>query len=207
MNKGQLRSAVKERLRLPAVGDPLLTDAVIDNCVVMALTDISEMDGASWPWLLTSAAVTFTNGVAAIPAAVVKLRELTIGTVPARAEHVTFTEYLDSAGLCVWTEYGASLLLGKTTPASIVSTLYYSRAEPAMATDADSPLLPATYHNVLVARASYHANVRRRFNEDMATDAGEYEVGVKRMITAAQARTGPRRIRHRDCSRAAFASW
>lgn len=198
MNLGQLRAAVKLRLRLPVAGDPFLPDATIDACIAAALRDLStEHD---WPWMNSSATVTFstTTGKAGLPAGFIKARELLVGdTSPRRARRVGLAEFLDNRDGFVWTEQvGANQVALSPVPLTVpTATLYFVVAEPALSVDADAPLAPAVYHTILVARASYHGNVRRRNDPDAAVDSNEWTEGIKMMKKASSAHTGPRQIR------------
>ena len=198
MNRSQLRAAVKSRLGLPSTGDALLDDTSLNSIIDNALTDLSNE--YQWPWLLTSAALTFTNGVAPFPTspAVSHLREVTI--VGRRARHASslaeFLDILADGSRCVWYEIGATINLAPipaTAPSA--ATLYYLQNEPALSADSSSPLAPAEYHTVVVARASYLANVRRNRMEDSQRDLGEYVEGVKKMRDAYPMRSGPRSVR------------
>lgn len=196
MNRGDLRTSLTSRLGIPATGDGLLTTTALNECIDLALRDIS--DAGSWPWLLSSASVTFTAGVAAFPTGVQQPRELTVGGVRAKKAS-SLPEFLDrlaDGALCVWFPVGTNVKLAPV-PATAPTTaaLYFQLSEPALAADGDSPLLPALHHNVLLARAAYHANMRRQKFDGADRAADEYETGLRRMLDAQRATTGPRRIR------------
>jgi len=197
VNRGELRTAVAARLAIAPTGDGLLTTTELDRCVNQALRDLSDVK--QWPWLLTSAALVFVDGVAAFPTdpAVVHLRELTINDRRAKKAS-SLGEFLDSltgAGRHVWFYEGTDIKLApvpSTAPTS--ATLYYLQAEPELTEDGVSPLAPSQYHNVVVARAAYHAEVRRSKWESAAQHNGEYEAGLRRMGSA-RLTTGPRAVR------------
>lgn len=198
MNLGQLRAAVKLRLKLPVAGDAYLTDAVVNTCINTALIDMST--ATDWPWNNTSATATFSTstGLATIPADCIKVRELVVNGRPAK--HVGFAEFLDAAvvgsGRFVWNEdQGASIGLAPIPTVAPTAKLYYLRSEPALVADGDLPALPVAYHTVLVARAAYLANVARRFDGDATLDLAEFTDGLKKMKQAAVRRTGTRQIR------------
>lgn len=195
MNRGAIRGELQSRLRLPAQGDPLLTDDVLNGCVRLALNDISAAH--DWPWLLTSGTVTFSTstGKAAYPADCVRIRELIVNN--RRALRCGLAEWIDAQtlGSYVWTEIGGQLALTPIPTVAPTATLYYCRQEPVLTADTASPLLPEANVASLIARASYHANMRRRVSEDAAADDNEYQAGVKQMRTAMWAKTGPRQVR------------
>lgn len=199
MNLAALRAAVKLRLRLPANGDPYLSDANINACINAALRDIGEE--ADWPWLLATAAVTFTNGLAPWPADAARLLELRVGVSPswARAQRVGLAEFLDrsSGGGYVWTSEGggSQMALSPVPTTSPTATVFYARVEPDLVSDTASPLIPPVHQQALIARASYHCNVARRNTEDAALDAAESTEAIKKMRRDPQFSSGPRRIR------------
>jgi hypothetical protein len=101
----------------------------------------------------------------------------------------------------VWFEIGQTVVLApvpSTAPTS--ATLYYVRSEQVFSADGQSPLLPEQFSNTLIARASYHANTRRKNYESAAQDQGEYQEGLKRMRAAYPTRSGPRTIRQAGVS-------
>ena len=208
MNRGEFKTALTARLGIPPTGDGLITSAALVECLDLALTDLSY--AKQWPWLLTSASLTFTAGVAPFPTspAVADVRELSIDGRRAKKAG-SLPEFLDALGegnRCVWFVEGTNVKLAPVpTIAPTTATLYYSRAEPALAADAQSPLVPPVHHNVVLARAAYHANVRRTRWETAAQDNGEYEAGLKRMGDAARSIGGQRSVRHVGVSR--WAVW
>lgn len=198
MNRSQFRAALTKRLGIPPTGDGLLDDNALNECVQLALTDISEEQ--QWPWLLTSASLTFTAGVAPMPTSpqVAHIREVTVnGRRAKRATSLAeFLDVLADGNKCVWFDVGSNIQLAPV-PATAPSTssIYYTRNEPTLASDAATPLLPEQYHNVVVARAAYHANTRRSMYERSAQDLGEYRESIKKMADASPMRTGPRAVR------------
>lgn len=198
MNRKELREATSRRLGIPPTGDGLLTEPVLNECVNDALRDLSDVQ--IWPWLLTSASVTFTAGVAAQPTdpAVIQCQQLLIDGRRARKAS-SLAELLDSTvdgSRCVWFPVGTNVQLAPVpATAPTTSVLYYTQAEPPLDADSQSPLTPAQYHNYVIARAAYRAEVRRTRWEAAAQHNGEYEAGLKRMKDAARSTTGPRTIR------------
>lgn len=198
MNRKQLRDALTARLGIPPSGDGLLTETALVDCIQLALTDMSVEH--HWPWLLASSAVTFTAGAAPFPTspAVLNARELVVdGDRAQRAG--SLSEFLDAQTLgdpCLWFEQENEVVLAPTPVTQpTTATLYYTRTEPDLVSEAQSPLLPVQHHNVLLAGAAYHAEMRRSQMERAAQYLGEYQAGIKKMKGSYPSRTGPRTVR------------
>lgn len=195
MNKRELRAAVRLRNGIPEAGDPMAGHTDIDASVAAALLDLSAEK--RWPWLLTTAALTFstTTGLAPFPATYTQARQLIVGGLPAR--NVTLEEYLTQTTPFVWADTGANIGLYPIPTTVPTATLWYYQAEPALETETATPLLPAAFHQTLVARASYHLNMRRNGGDAkrMAADLAEYQSGLKNVMQTAQRATGSRHIR------------
>ena len=199
MNRAQLRSALVARLGIPSTGDGRITESVQTDCLNLALTDLGAGEH-QWPWLLTTGDLTFTAGVAPMPTdpPVVHCRELFVNGRRARKAS-SLAELLDvgvDGSRCLWFYQGTNVVLA---PAPSVQptdgVLYYLQPEPELVADAQSPLVPAQFHNIVVARACYHAAVMKREWESAAQYNGEYEQGLKHMAGSARFTTGPRQIR------------
>lgn len=204
MNRGQLRSALISRLGIPPVGDGLLDQSELNNIIGYALRDLSSEH--DWPWLLTSASLTFTSGVATSPSTLVKVRDLVVNG--RRAKYVPLTAFLDAsaAGVeCVWTDTGTSIRLTPAPSTAPTATLWYVQGEPALGVDTASPLVPDAHHQMVVARASYLANTRRNRMEEAQRDDNEYQMGLRKMRDASWSKTGPRTVR--PAGVALWASW
>lgn len=195
MDLAALRSALQLRLGLPSVGDGLLPAATQTAIINAALRDLCQE--RDWPWLVTSAALTFTSGDATVPSGFVRAREVTINSRPAK--YLPLTEFLAAQAdrsVYAWTDIGTTIRLTPTpATAPTLPVLYYVRAEPELTSDTDEPLLPEPYHDVLVARAAYRANVRRNRMDESVRDDNEYQLGVRKMKDAGWARAGQRSVR------------
>lgn len=205
MNRGQLRAALTSRLGIPPAGDGLLDPNTLNDLIGVALRDISvESD---WPWLLTSAPLTFNGDTATAPTDMVKARELKLNN--RRARYAPLSEFLDAQAqrvTYVWTTIGVDIVLSPTPGTTPTDPfLYYIQSEPEMSSDTASPLLPDTYHQVLLARSAYHANTRRNRFEEAMRDDNEYQLLVRKMKDSAWARSGPRTIR--AAGTANWATW
>lgn len=182
------------RMGIPPAGDPMLDEPILNGCIGQALRDISAV--SDWPWLITSASLTFTAGVAPVPATMVKVRELTISGT--RAKNVDLAEFLDiqAAGdQWVWAVIGSNIQLSPAPTTSPTNVLYFIRGEPALTADTQSPLLPEAHQPAVLSRASYHACVRKRMADAAQFHHGEYLEDLNRMRDATKTRTGPRQVR------------
>lgn len=195
MNKRELRQAVRLRNAIPDQGDGLAGHTDIDDCVSAAVRDITAEK--RWPWLLTTASLTFstTTGLttAGMPASWAHLHKLVVNGNP--ATWVPLDEFLNEQRRYVWTDIGNDLKLYPVPSTAPTATLYYWQDEPAFETDDGELLMPATYHQVIVARASYHLNVRRGDGKRVAYDDAEYSRGLKNMMASATRTIGPRTVR------------
>ena len=206
MNRGTLRAEVALRLRIPTTGDPLLDDVTLNDTIRAALIDVSAV--TDWPWLLTSSSLTFTAGLGPLPSNCVKVRELMVNSV--RAQAVGNAEYFDAIitpSYWVYTVLGSNIALTPvpTAPASPTNVLWYIQTEPALTTDVQSPLIPEAHQQTLLARACYHAEVRRGRAEAASFHNAEYERGLTMMKDAGWRKTGPRQIRQSNTTW--FARW
>lgn len=204
MNRGQLRTEVALRLRIPPSGDPLLDEPILNDMIRAALVDICSV--SDWPWLLTSAAVTFTAGVGPLPASCVKVRELILNS--RRGEYVDNAEFWDCQALLsrfAWTVLGPNIVLTPVPTVAPTTLLWFIQGEPALTADTQSPLIPEAHQQVVIARATYHAEVRRGRAEAAAFHEAEYERGLSRMADANKRRTGPRQIR--EARQRWYATW
>lgn len=211
MNRGELRSKLSLKLRIPPAGDPTLTETVLNDAIRLALRDISgEKD---WPWLTNTAVLTFTlastslgvpTAVAPAPTTMVKTRDLMVNSV--RARYVDLTEFLDTAGslsgLCVWTLATNGALPGTIVhlsprPAVAPSNniLIFIQGEPDLTADTQSPLIPEAWHGTVLARAAFHSEIMRGKADAAQIHNMEYEGDLRQMHNAVKRRTGPRQIR------------
>lgn len=195
MNKRELRQAVRLRNGIPDVGDGLAGHTDIDDCVALALIDVCAE--ARWPWLLTTASLTFstTTGqvTSGLPVSYPHIHKLEINNRV--AQYVPLDDFLTEQRRWVWTDLGNNIALFPVPSTVPTATLYYWQDEPALDQDTDSPILPATFHQILVARASYHLNLRRNRNAEVARDLAEWQSGLKNMMAARARTVGPRTVR------------
>ena len=74
MNRGEFRTAVKERLAIPSIGDGLLSDTTINGLINRSLSVIAS--SKEWPWLLDDYTLNFVSGSASLPNDFVRARSL-----------------------------------------------------------------------------------------------------------------------------------
>lgn len=201
MDLAALRTALQQRLGLPSVGDGLATTTVQTAVINSALRDLSNEH--DWPWLISSASLTFSAGSAAFPTGCLRARELTINGRPAK--FVPLAHFLGVAGDSsdyVWTTQATTVKITPVPDTAPTAVLYFVRSEPELSGDSDVPLLPEAYHDVLLARAAYRANVTRNHMDESVRDDNDYQLQVRKMKSASWARTGPRGVR-----RAGVVNW
>lgn len=194
MDKRELRVAVRDRNGIPSMGDGLAGHLDIDACIAQALRDISGIN--TWPWLLTTANLNFTAGVATLPTDCQTIRRLLINGLPAK--RAPYDVVVSRTDAFVWTEAGTTLLIypaATITQTTQTSVLHYWRDEPELTTDQAIPVLPTQWHQMLTCRASYFLNVRRGDMSRIATDLAEWQAGLKNLMNAGWRTSGPRTIR------------
>jgi hypothetical protein len=207
VNKQELRRAVRDRNGIPDTGDGLAGHTDIDAAVAAALLDLSAEK--EWPWLLASHAITAFSTTTGEPTTALPsysaIHKLVVNGRPAR--HASLQDFLDSTVPFVWTEIGNTVRLDPIPTTATTGVLWYWQTEPALETDDAVPLLPTVFHQTLVARASYHLNVRRGRNTEIARDLSEYERGVPNIMRAAERFAGPRRVRDAYAPKGQTARW
>ena len=140
--------------------------------------------------------MTFTTGSTALPTTCVKTTDLIVAGKP--AQYGDKGEYFDAVAnlsTWLWTILGPNVLITPAPAVSPVSVLWFTRGEPDLTADTSSPLLPEAHQQILLARAAYHAEVRRARADAAQFHNGEYERGLVNMRDAIKRRTGTRRIR------------
>lgn len=192
MDKRELRQALRLRNAIPDSGDGLSEHETLDECIRAGLDDICAE--SRWPWLLTSATLTFTGADAPLPADFGAAKELVVAGYP--VPWVTVEQFLTVTQSFVFTIRGANVSVYPTpTVAPTTPTLWYYRVEPALTLDTSIPLLPVERHRTLVARASYHLSVRRGDRDRMRVDDDEWQAGLRNLMMSRWNVTGPRQIR------------
>lgn len=192
MDKREIRSRIRLRNAIPDSGDGLAGHTDIDACIGAALADISAE--ARWPWLLTTSSLTFVGNSASIPADCVSIANLAIGASGLPAERAELSLFIQQNKPWVWTEIGSNINLYPTPATAPTATLYYYKSEPELTTDTQVPLLPVTFHTLVVARGSYHLNVRRGDNNRVGQDLQEYQAGLRNLMQDSWRTSRPRTV-------------
>lgn len=174
MNRGDLRTAIKDRLAIPSTGDGLITDAYVNTSINDALARVSaERD---WWWLASTATLNFdsTYGQAQLPSDFMRANQLVINS--ALVEQIPFEDYIsgDADVGYGWTIYGSYVKINPIPSTTTTGTFYYFRSEPALSADGSSPLMPSAYHYIIVAYGSYLCAARRQDEQRASLYLQEY---------------------------------
>lgn len=193
-----------QRLRLPPSGDPLLDEPTLDDMIADALRDICSVK--DWPWLITTTALTFAAGVAALPSTCVKTRDLVVNGWRARpAEQAEFLDQASYATMFMWAVIGPNIQLSPVPTVSPTNTFYYVQSEPLLTSDITSPLVPEAHQTAVISRVCYYAELRRAKADAAVVHNTQYELDIKRMMDATKRANRPRQIREAGYQR--WASW
>jgi len=194
MNRGEIRTAVKERLAIPSIGDGLLPDATIDGLINRSLAVISS--AKEWPWLLNDHTVTFVSGSATLPNDFIRARQLVINDKPTywlQLEDFLMPDRTTGAFAC--TIIGNKMKLTPLPTTDVTGTLYYYRNEPNLASDFSTPVMPVTHHSLIVAYTCYLAALVRQDEGRAAVYQAEYQALSNNMRDDLKQSTS-RRIRY-----------
>lgn len=193
MNRGEFRTAVKERLAIPSIGDGLLSDTTLNSLINRSLSVIAST--REWPWLLDDYTMTFVSGSATIPNDFVRARALVIDSKPTcwlQLEDFIMPDR--NNGTFAWTIIGNKAKLSPLPTANITGTLYYYRNEPTLASDGSIPLMPSIHHSLVVAYTCYLASMTRQDENRAAVYQAEYQSLLNNTRDDLKQNTG-RRIR------------
>lgn len=194
MNRGEIRTSVKERLAIPSIGDGLLPDSTLNSLINRALATISA--AKEWPWLLDTYTMNFVAGSAHLPNDFVRARQLVIGDVPVLwAQLEDFLKPDRLSAVYVWTIIGAQARLNPIPSTDQTGTLYYYRSEPELLSDYSTPLMPALHHSLIVAYTAYLAALTRQDEARAAVYQAEYQSILNNMRDDLKQNTS-RRIRY-----------
>lgn len=194
MNRGEIRTAVKERLAIPSIGDGLLPDATINGLINRALSTISA--AKEWPWLLHTFNMTFVGGEAHIPNDFIRSRSLMIGDKPTlwlQLEDWLMPDRRQST--YAWTIIGNTAKLNPTPTTDQDAVLYYYRNEPELLSDYSTPLIPSLHHSLVVAYVAYLGSLVRQDESRAAVYMAEYQSILNNMRDDLKQNTA-RRIRY-----------
>ena len=163
MNRGELRTEIKNRLAIPSSGDGLITDTVVNQAIEDALNIL--VTTRDWPWLLTSTQLAFPAniGTAELPDDFVRAKELVINDQPVTYVDLNQFLYTNDLGYpYVWTIAGNQCKIFPIGSSMVLGTLWYYRNEPALVADGSEPLLPGFLQGWVVAYGAYLCALRRQ---------------------------------------------
>lgn len=204
MNRGQLVAAIRTETGWTS-DDGMTTDPVLQDLIAKVLRIISiEHD---WDWLKTSEAISTVAGTVAY----------TPGATWAKTEGVrvdadygswlqqvsaeeadSYLLYGDARGRPeVFAVRGGQIVLRPIPDAVYALTHYFYKVEPALASDSDSPLLPAQFHDGVVALAASFGWARKGDFKRAAEERETYKAIAARMVDDKTRSTQPRRVRPR----------
>lgn len=180
MNRGEIRTAVKERLAIPSSGDGILTDTVLNSLINRALATISA--AKEWPWLLDTYTMNLVGGSAHLPNDFVRARQLVVNDAPVLwLQLEDFLKPDRISAVYSWTIIGAQARLSPIPSTDQTGTLYYYRSEPELLSDYSTPLMPALHHSLIVAYTAYLAALTRQDEGRAAVYQAEYQMILNNM--------------------------
>jgi len=194
MNRGEFRTAVKERLAIPTIGDGLLSDTTLNSLINRSLSVIAS--AKEWPWLLDDYTMNFVSGSASLPNDFIRARSLVIDSKPTtwlQLEDFIMPDRMN--GAFAWTIIGNKAKLTPLPTSTLTGTLYYYRNEPNLASDASTPLIPTVHHSLIVAYTCYLASMTRQDEGRAAVYQAEYQALLNNTRDDLKQNTG-RRIRY-----------
>lgn len=182
MNRVEFRNAVAERNGLNAQSSAQASSTSIDAAVRQGLWDVANV--RRWEWLLTGIVIDFgvpPNPIAPIPPATIATKALFIGGKKVR--YLELEELYTRQEPFTWSVEGQFIRVFPAPTVALPSpVLFIYRTEPELVTDVQLPLMPMAWDQVVIARASYHLNMRRKELERAALDDTEYQEGLRRMV-------------------------
>jgi hypothetical protein len=193
MNRGEFRTAIKERLAIPSIGDGLLSDTTLNSLINRSLSVIAS--SKEWPWLLDDYTLNFVSGSASLPNDFVRARSLVIESKPTcwlQLEDFIMPDR--NNGTFAWTIIGNKAKLSPLPTTTVTGTLYYYRNEPVLSSDSSTPLLPIIHHSLVIAHSCYLAAMTRQDEGRAAVYQAEYQAFSNNMRDDLKQNTG-RRIR------------
>jgi len=205
MNRGELRTEIKNRLAIPSAADGLITDTFVDSSINSALRVITTT--RDWPWLLTTSQLAFPGnvGYTELPCEFVRAKELVIDNN--RVPFVDVNQFIEQNQVgypYVWTIVGSQVKIWPVPTTLTLGTMYYYQAEPELTVDTQNPLMPDFLQGWIVAYASYLCALRRQDEGTAQIYFSESNDLLNRMRDDVRQKTG-RRIQ--TAGRFTYASW
>lgn len=210
MNRGELRTAIRLRTGM-LTDDQMGTDTNLNSLITDAINYLTIEAGAGWPWQVyygsfPTVAGTESYSFATIDGSNTLLRIATLimdidgGTElklmqQGASDLRTYIARSPQGTPLSWAVDG-SLVLLRPIPSAVWTIRFKGyKAEPVLANDSASPLMPPIFHNSIVEQAAY-LWYRRTGNAEFASVAkAEVTHLVQKMQTYARQSGGPSRIR------------
>lgn len=152
-----LRSNVRTRMGVPG-NDALITDSVLTQLVNGALHAVEgEFD---WPWLekIATGTLAVSSATQATPADWTRTISVQVGDYPEleKADISRLRRMSPAVGRPeFFAVFGSDLHLRPIPGTALTFSHLYIGQEPDLVANADTPLLPATYHHALIEFAAY----------------------------------------------------
>lgn len=184
MNLGTIRAAVQTRLGVPAT-DSYHTTAKLNQSINAALQYIAQLD--DWAWLEKSETIATINGTQSYATAVDAMRTIDVldaTGLPLAKHDIDDLDYLGgalSANPRWYAQINNTLLLFPT-PNTVQSMKHrYVALEPYLAADSDTPLMYVPYHEAIVDRATYLAELGAGNDSQAAASKASFDEWVATM--------------------------
>lgn len=186
MNLSQLRTGTLNRMGATS-DDVYFTSSVLTELINESVHTIeTEYD---WPWLeaFTTHSTTAGTQTITVPTDWLRTRVLWIanydplqplGFADLRIQYDASSQDQPSA----YAIAGDTIYLGPTPGATYTLNHLYIKREPDLASDTDSPLLPASFHAAIVEHATYLGLRRVQQEERAALALDAYQGWLRRMV-------------------------
>lgn len=206
MNRGELRTEIKNRLAIPSSGDGLITDTVVNQAITDALNVM--VTTRDWPWLVASQQLAFPANInyAELPCDFVRAKELVVNGQP--VPYVDLNQFINTADYSgwpyQWTIIGNQVQISPTSSQMILATMYYYKGEPELTADTQEPVMPGFLHQWIVAYGAYLCALRRQDEGRAAVYMAQSNDLMNRMRDDVRRKTG-RKIQ--VAPRVSYANW
>lgn len=186
MNLTALTAALRTRLGVPTT-DAMFTDATCTDLLNWSIKKINS--DHDWGWLEKSEAINTVNGTATYTPGADWLRTLMVqyGDYPP-LEHVSIDRIrmigTPAGRPAFYTVFGDLIQLRPVPSAVVALTHLYIRTEPDLTAGGDIPLMPATYHPVLVEYAAYLGMLRISDIQEAGAALARYDKWLARQTTS-----------------------
>lgn len=188
MQLSEFRTAIRSRLGVPAT-DSFFTDTALTDIANAAIQQIAgEFD---WPWLEATETINTTNGTATYSTDASSARTISVidpTGVPLKRMPIDELSYLGAATggyVRFYAVVGSTLHVRPVPNTALALTHYYVDTEAALSNDADTPTLPAQWHDAWVAYGMVLAYTRANRAADAQAALALYNDWVATMKSQA----------------------